>query len=39
MIPSSRRSRELHPTDGRELAEEDQQLWDTTNRDQSPDDV
>ena len=39
MIPSSRRSRELHPSDGRELAEEDQQLWDTTNRDQSPDDV
>jgi len=39
MIPSSRRSRELHPTDARELAEEDQQLWDTTNRDQSPDDV
>ena len=39
MIPSSRRSRELHPTDARELAEEDQQLWDTSHRDQSPDDV
>ncbi|HEY5113519.1 MAG TPA: ABC transporter ATP-binding protein [Coriobacteriia bacterium] len=39
MIPSSRRSRELHPSDARELAEEDQQLWDTSHRDQSPDDV
>jgi branched-chain amino acid transport system permease protein len=39
MIPSSRRARELHPPDARALAEEDQQLWDTSHRDQSPDDV
>jgi branched-chain amino acid transport system permease protein len=39
MIPSSRRARELHPVDARDLAEEDQQLWDTSHRDQSPDDV
>jgi branched-chain amino acid transport system permease protein len=39
MIPSSRRSRELHPDDQRELAEEDQQSWDIDNRGQAPDDV
>ena len=39
MIPSKRRAMELHPEDDRALNEEDMQLWDTTNRDISPDDV
>lgn len=39
MLPSKRRALELHPEDERALAEEDMQLWDTTNRDISPDDV
>jgi branched-chain amino acid transport system permease protein len=39
IIPSKRRARELHPEDQRALNEEDQQLWDTSHRDQSPDDV
>ena len=39
IIPSKRRALELHPEDARMLAEEDMQLWDTSNRDISPDDV
>jgi branched-chain amino acid transport system permease protein len=39
IIPSKRRARELHPDDQRVLNEEDMQLWDTTHRDISPDDV
>jgi len=39
ILPSKRRARELHPDDQRDLNEEDMQLWDTTNRDISPDDV
>jgi branched-chain amino acid transport system permease protein len=39
IIPSKRRALELHPEDDRALNEEDMQLWDTTNRDISPDDV
>jgi len=39
IIPSKRRALELHPEDDRALAEEDMQLWDTSNRDISPDDV
>jgi branched-chain amino acid transport system permease protein len=39
IIPSKRRALELHPEDQRALNEEDMQLWDTSNRDISPDDV
>ncbi len=39
IIPSKRRALELHPEDDRTLAEEDMQLWDTSHRDISPDDV
>jgi branched-chain amino acid transport system permease protein len=39
MFPSKRRARELQPEDDRVLAEEDQNLWDSSSRPQSPDEL